>query len=321
MENIQRLLEGGRGEASGEEVKKSMDVRKGVEAKKRMEAKKGIEVRAGEGNKESGKKEKKFFGKQKQGIGKEKEQKAVDEVEKEDSKENAKRVKEIVKDVKKAEEVKEVEDEIKKNPTEVKTAARGGSKLSRKKSKKATIAVGEEDVIGGLRTESGAAGGPGDRTEAAGGLGQEVAGVRPLKQVADNTVKTLPEMKDSRAPSRESAPAPRMSPSPAPGLEKRNSKGETPLHTAVVKGDVEGVTRLLKAGADPNTRDHAGWTPLHEARGRLVLAGLLLEAGALPSVPASEDRLTALHEAVTAGRIEEVGEAVGTRVVASCPKV
>ena len=49
-------------------------------------------------------------------------------------------------------------------------------------------------------------------------------------------------------------------------------------------------------------------------------AGLLLEAGALPSVPASEDRLTALHEAVTAGRIEEVGEAVGTRVVASCPK-
>ena len=306
VENIQRLLGGGRGEAPGQEVKEGMEVKKGVEVKKGLEVKKGVEVKVGEGNKESAKKEKKFFGKHKEEIGNEREKKAVDEGDKEASNEKAKREKESVKEAK---EVKEVEDKI---PTEVKMAARGGSKLSRKKSKKATTAAGEGDVVGGLSIESGAAGGPGVRPEAAGGLGQEVPGVRALKQVAEKTVKSLAETKDTRAPSKERAPAPRMSASPAPGLEKRNSKGETPLHTAVIKGDVEGVTRLLKAGADPNTRDHAGWTPLHEARGRLVLAGLLLEAGALPSVPASEDRITALHEAVTAGRLEEVGEAVAS---------
>lgn len=28
------------------------------------------------------------------------------------------------------------------------------------------------------------------------------------------------------------------------------------------KGDLERVERLLSSGANPNTRDHAGWTPL-----------------------------------------------------------
>ena len=48
---------------------------------------------------------------------------------------------------------------------------------------------------------------------------------------------------------------------------KKNLKGETALHAAAVRGDVAAVREFLSMGADPNTADHAGWTPLHEAAG------------------------------------------------------
>ena len=89
-------------------------------------------------------------------------------------------------------------------------------------------------------------------------------------------------------------------------LEKKNKKGETALQAAVIKGDETTVRQLLEAGACPNTRDYAGWTPLHEARGRPELVEMLLEAGALPSVPAGDDRMTPLHEAASAGQVEVV---------------
>jgi len=89
-------------------------------------------------------------------------------------------------------------------------------------------------------------------------------------------------------------------------LEKKNKKGETALQTAVIKGEETTVRQLLEAGACPNTRDNAGWTPLHEARGRPEMVEMLLEAGALPSVPAGDDRMTALHEAASAGQVEVV---------------
>ena len=50
-------------------------------------------------------------------------------------------------------------------------------------------------------------------------------------------------------------------------LVKKNLKGETALHAAAVRGDVAAVREFLSMGADPNTADHAGWTPLHEAAG------------------------------------------------------
>lgn len=41
-------------------------------------------------------------------------------------------------------------------------------------------------------------------------------------------------------------------------VNRRNEKGESPLHLATIKGDVEGMKRLMKAGADVNVPDYAG---------------------------------------------------------------
>lgn len=44
-----------------------------------------------------------------------------------------------------------------------------------------------------------------------------------------------------------------------------NSKGESALHRAAIRNDLVQLRRLLAAGHSPDVRDHAGWTPLHEA--------------------------------------------------------
>lgn len=38
----------------------------------------------------------------------------------------------------------------------------------------------------------------------------------------------------------------------------RNERGETPLHLAAIKGDVELVSKLLSHRAEPNVGDFAG---------------------------------------------------------------
>lgn len=38
----------------------------------------------------------------------------------------------------------------------------------------------------------------------------------------------------------------------------RNERGETALHTAAIKGDVESVKKLLENSTDPNVADFAG---------------------------------------------------------------
>jgi ankyrin repeat protein len=50
------------------------------------------------------------------------------------------------------------------------------------------------------------------------------------------------------------------------------------LHEAVTSGDVEQVRALLAAGADANTRDALGATPLHDAAwtGNREIAALLI---------------------------------------------
>uniref|UniRef100_A0AAY4EIK6 BARD1 protein n=1 Tax=Denticeps clupeoides TaxID=299321 RepID=A0AAY4EIK6_9TELE len=88
----------------------------------------------------------------------------------------------------------------------------------------------------------------------------------------------------------------------SPAFMKRNHKGETPLHLAAIKGDVEAVRSLLEQGADPNLKDNAGWTPLHEAcnHGHLSVVETLLSGGALLNTPGYEND-SPLHDAVKNG--------------------
>ncbi|XP_019751029.1 BRCA1-associated RING domain protein 1 isoform X2 [Hippocampus comes] len=92
-----------------------------------------------------------------------------------------------------------------------------------------------------------------------------------------------------------------------PTVMKKNHKGETPLHLAAIKGDVEGVKGLLDQGADPNLKDNAGWTPLHEAcnLGHLVVVEALLSRGALLNTPGYEND-SPLHDAVRNGHLAVV---------------
>ncbi|XP_045108067.1 BRCA1-associated RING domain protein 1-like [Portunus trituberculatus] len=87
-------------------------------------------------------------------------------------------------------------------------------------------------------------------------------------------------------------------------INRRNTKGETLLHVACIKGDKEKVKQLLSEGANPNTKDNAGWTPLHEvcSHGFEDIAGLLLRHGAVVD-PMAGSNETPLHDAVTQGQV------------------
>ncbi|XP_076233940.1 BRCA1-associated RING domain protein 1 [Calliopsis andreniformis] len=93
---------------------------------------------------------------------------------------------------------------------------------------------------------------------------------------------------------------------PKKDINKRNEKGETRLHIACLKENESYVKTLLAAGANPNTKDNANWTPLQEVvnYGYSNICKLLLECGASPNTPGSENR-TALHEAAIKNRLEE----------------
>jgi ankyrin repeat protein len=66
----------------------------------------------------------------------------------------------------------------------------------------------------------------------------------------------------------------------------------TALHSAVSRLQSDVVRILLEAGANPNVRQSAGWTPLHAAamNGDLANVELLLHAGADPAATNDEGR-------------------------------
>ncbi|XP_078688710.1 uncharacterized protein LOC144920404 isoform X6 [Branchiostoma floridae x Branchiostoma belcheri] len=85
-------------------------------------------------------------------------------------------------------------------------------------------------------------------------------------------------------------------------VNKRNERGETPLHMAAIKGDADLLRQLIKQGAEVNAKDFAGWTPLHEAcnHGYYEVAKMLLQAGANVNTQGLDDD-TPLHDAASNG--------------------
>jgi len=76
-------------------------------------------------------------------------------------------------------------------------------------------------------------------------------------------------------------------------------------------GDAERVKELLKKGADPNTQDEAGNTPLHWAayKGHFDIVRLLLEHGADPNIQNKDGwppGSTPLHKAASGGYVDVV---------------
>ncbi|XP_030847621.1 SMC5-SMC6 complex localization factor protein 1 isoform X5 [Strongylocentrotus purpuratus] len=119
-----------------------------------------------------------------------------------------------------------------------------------------------------------------------------------------------------------------LSPKSSPrktNVNRKNPKGETPLHVACIKNNIARVRELLsEPDIDVNARDHAGWTPLHEAcnHGHTGCVEELLKfASGKGKITSTESRsmqtldllaapsecgTTPLHDAVTNNRIEAV---------------
>jgi ankyrin repeat protein len=66
----------------------------------------------------------------------------------------------------------------------------------------------------------------------------------------------------------------------------KDDDGWTPLHWAAYRGHVDVVRVLLERGADPNAKNNKGSTPLHWAayRGHVEILELMLECGADPRI-------------------------------------
>ena len=67
------------------------------------------------------------------------------------------------------------------------------------------------------------------------------------------------------------------------------------------------VSNLLEQGAEANTQDNIGWTPLHEVAPFIEsydIVDLLLIYGADPNVPGGDKNSTSLHEAASAGCVK-----------------
>ncbi|XP_052318926.1 ankyrin repeat domain-containing protein 12-like isoform X3 [Oncorhynchus keta] len=90
-------------------------------------------------------------------------------------------------------------------------------------------------------------------------------------------------------------------------VNKRNERGETPLHMAAIRGDAKHVKELISLRADVNIKDFAGWTPLHEAcnLGYYDVAKVLIAAGAEVNTQGLDDD-TPLHDASSSGHTDIV---------------
>jgi ankyrin repeat protein len=80
-----------------------------------------------------------------------------------------------------------------------------------------------------------------------------------------------------------------------PNSVARNAMAVCPLHSAAANRSCETVRLLLEHGANPNTKQHGGWTALHAAalHNDLNMIRLLLDHGADPHVKSDEGQTAA----------------------------
>ncbi|KAK4337374.1 hypothetical protein RND71_043331 [Anisodus tanguticus] len=93
-------------------------------------------------------------------------------------------------------------------------------------------------------------------------------------------------------------------------IEKRNEKGETPLHRACIEGNLLQVEKLIEKGHKINPRDNCGWLPIHEAsnHGFTEIVELLIKHNAWINDPGGRDcdGTTPLHDACTNGHTDVI---------------
>ncbi|XP_061762232.1 SMC5-SMC6 complex localization factor protein 1 isoform X4 [Nerophis ophidion] len=90
-------------------------------------------------------------------------------------------------------------------------------------------------------------------------------------------------------------------------LNKVNAAGETLLHIACKKNQVETVLQILALpGIDVNVKDYTGWTPLHEAcnHGSTACVEALLRHRPAPFLKYAVGGVTPLHDAVVNGHMD-----------------
>ncbi|XP_019949141.2 SMC5-SMC6 complex localization factor protein 1 isoform X1 [Paralichthys olivaceus] len=91
------------------------------------------------------------------------------------------------------------------------------------------------------------------------------------------------------------------------GLSRVNAAGETLLHRACKRNQVETVLQILALpGTDVNVKDHAGWTPLHEAcnHGSAACVEALLRHRPAPVFDNQVAGISPLHDALLNGHMD-----------------
>jgi ankyrin repeat protein len=73
---------------------------------------------------------------------------------------------------------------------------------------------------------------------------------------------------------------------PLEDVNQIGNSGDRPLHVACIRGNMEEIRALVKAGADVNAQGEMANTPLHECvgQGHYIAAQFLLACGASPEL-------------------------------------